>query len=204
MNPVFRNISNHAALGIWYVSDSIEVLYSQLEENAPDEIKKYHPNKKVEFLASRILMRKLCGFLEVPYEGMWKDDCGKPYLLNNDHHISISHSFPYVICMLDKKHPCGIDIEAPKDKLLRIKHKFLSQTEQDHVAQNVDLLCQYWCAKEALYKLYGRKRLSFSKNINIKSVDKNILIGSIHTDGQSDEYKLVSELIGGYYLVYSI
>ena len=204
MNPVFKNISDHAAYGIWCVSDSVEKLYHQLGEDAPIEIEKFHPKKKIEFLASRILIRRLCEFLNVPYQGIWKDKCGKPHLRNSTHHISISHSYPYVLCMLDKVQPCGIDIEAPREKLLRIKHKFLNQKEQSHAAQDIDLLCQYWCAKEALYKLYGRKKLSFAKDIYIKPVTGNTLDGNIQIEGKLDTFKLKSELIDGHCLVYNI
>tara|TARA_R110000868_G_scaffold33983_2_gene123027 strand:- start:493 stop:1107 length:615 start_codon:yes stop_codon:yes gene_type:complete len=204
LNPTFRNISNHAAYAIWRVSASEETLYPMLDEDIPNEIEKYHPHKKIEFLASRILMKKLCEFLDVSYNGIWKDECGKPHLENSQCHISISHSYPYVVCMVDQQQPCGIDIEAPREKLLRIKHKFLSQEEQNQVAIKIDLLCQYWCAKEALYKLYGRKKLSFSKDIYIEQLTENMLTGNIQIGEKLDRFKLKSELIDGHYLVYNI
>lgn len=204
MNPAFRNISNHSAYAIWRVSDSVETLYLLLEEDAPVEIEKYHPNKKIEFLASRILMRRLCEYLKVPYQGMWKDECGKPHLLKSQCHISISHSYPYVVCMVDQQQPCGIDIEAPREKLIRIKNKFLNHSEQIVLERNIDLLCQYWCAKESLYKLYGRKNLSFAKDININMVADNMLKGTIQNGKKLDTYKLQSEYIDGHYLVYNI
>jgi 4'-phosphopantetheinyl transferase len=42
-------------------------------------------------------------------------------------HISISHSHDKLAIIVNEKEATGIDIELIRDKVLKIKHKFLSQ-----------------------------------------------------------------------------
>src|SRR5690606_36591656 len=91
------------------------------------------------------------------------DENGKPYL-NNGLAFSISHSGIYAAIIINKT-GCGIDIEKISPKVERIKHKFLNDTDLELIDSLDDyplkILTMYWCAKEALYKLYGNKKLIF-------------------------------------------
>ena len=50
---------------------------------------------------------------------------GKPYLINDSRHISISHSHEKLVVIMNELEETGIDIEIIRDKILNIKHKFL-------------------------------------------------------------------------------
>ena len=55
-------------------------------------------------------------------------EVAKPSLDQNSHHISLSHSYPYVAAQIDS-HAVGIDVEQPKEKLLRIAHRVFNKAE---------------------------------------------------------------------------
>lgn len=129
-----------------------------------------HPIKKAEFLASRLALHALLSSIGVDDYIMHKDMHGKPYLIDSSIHISLANSFPYATAIVHKDAPVGIDIEKPSDKLIRVQHKFLHETEWVTFLNNPELLCLAWCAKESLYKLHGRKNLSFKANICIKEL----------------------------------
>jgi phosphopantetheine--protein transferase-like protein len=99
------------------------------------------------------------------------DAHGKPYLVNLPYHISLSHSFDYAAVMISKKAPVGIDIEQIQQKVERIAPRFLNPGELAAAMQDthrVKALYAYWCAKEAVYKCYGQKEVSFADNISLQ------------------------------------
>ncbi|MEQ9287225.1 MAG: 4'-phosphopantetheinyl transferase superfamily protein [Cyclobacteriaceae bacterium] len=204
MPPIFKDISPHAAYALWHVGDSIEKLQNAYLDDIPDEIANYHPNKQIEYLASRILIRLLCKHVGIGYCGIFKDENGKPHLKESTHHISISHSYPVVACMVDKQGPCGIDIETPRKQLIKIQRKFLNKEEQKFANNDLERLCQLWCAKEALYKLYGRKKLVFPENLSVNFSGDGQLSGEIKIGGYHDSVALQVENLDGHFVVYSL
>ena len=133
--------------------------------------------KRLEFLAGRALIQSLLRQWGMQYRGMKKDPYGKPFLLGSDIHISLSHSYPFAAGILHRRLKVGIDLEQPKDKLLRIAPRVLSQTELKNAGENIVKHCIYWCAKETLIKIYGKKDLVFAKNLLISPFD-------LHPNGQ--------------------
>lgn len=129
-----------------------------------------HPQKKAEFLASRLALYVLLDAAGIDQREIVKDSHGKPFIKDTDIHISIANSYPYAVAILDHGKPTGIDIEAPSDKLIRVQHKFLHEQELDYFKDQREKLCLAWCAKECLYKLYGRKNLSLKQHIRIEKV----------------------------------
>jgi len=63
----------------------------------------------------------------------------------------------------------GIDIEHINERIHRISDRFMNQKEKDSTPDKDDTLYKYliWCAKEAVYKLYGRKAVDFSTHMNV-------------------------------------
>lgn len=73
---------------------------------------------------------------------------GAPFIVGSDKHISISHGAGYAVIAVSDA-PVGIDIEAPRAQLERIRHKFM---RDDDVAET---LLHAWTAKEAAFKAGG-------------------------------------------------
>jgi phosphopantetheinyl transferase len=157
----------NSAWALWKIEEEEPVLASRVApfESAPDNIT--NPFKRLEFLAGRVLLKELAQIFGLDFQGLIKDNFGKPFLKNHDFQISLSHSFPYVAAVIHRSLPVGIDLEQPKEKLLRIGPRVLHREELQDAGQDIIKHCIYWCAKEALVKIHGKKDLIFSENLLI-------------------------------------
>jgi len=190
---------------LWHINEPEEVLAMQLgPEVCPQDI--VSKSKRLEWMAGRILIRTLVEYAGLIYEGLYKDEFGKPFLVNHHHSISLSHSYPHVAAQIDSFYQVGIDVEQPKDKLLKIAHRVLSKTEEIDAGNNIQKNCVYWCAKEALYKIYGKRGLSFSEHLSIHSFVLNkggSLSGKISAPGNDELINLEYSIEDDFVLVYT-
>lgn len=135
------------------------------------------------------------------------DDKGKPYLSEDSRHISISHSHDKLAIIVNEHESTGIDIELIRDKVLKIKHKFLSQNELAEANDDVKKLLIYWAAKETLYKIYGLKEVDFIEHLFVKPFTKHNLgtiIGEIRLPNFTESYHLNYQILENYVLVYAL
>ena len=156
------HLDMHTAYLIWYIEEKEEEFIRILNPNEPF-LSIQHTVKRLEFLASRIAYQQLCKEMALPYNPLLKDNIGKPYIANSTACISISHCYPFAVVAISMHSPIGIDIQIPNDKLRIVQEKYLNASELQAVNQDMDKLCLYWCAKEAIYKAEHRETLSFSK-----------------------------------------
>ena len=162
---IIKKISNaESIIWVWKIDESFEKLIDLT--NQTTDIK--NEIKKKEFYASRILIEKMCKELNIKFNGIKKDDNGKPYLINSKYHMSISHKFPYVTSILDNK-ACGVDIERIDNKVRKIKSKFLTENEEKKIGDNLKKLVEYWSIKESTYKVEGKTIPLKKINVNKKS-----------------------------------
>tara|TARA_Y100001934_G_scaffold270625_1_gene355816 strand:+ start:67 stop:666 length:600 start_codon:yes stop_codon:yes gene_type:complete len=190
---IIKKISNvDSIIWIWKINESSDAL-SILTDQKTD-VK--NENKKKEFYASRVLIQKMCEELNILFEGIRKDNNGKPHLIKSKYHISISHKFPYVSVIFNTK-KCGIDIERIDEKVKKIRSKFLSEKEDLVVGENLKKLVEYWSMKETAYKVDGTTIPL--KNIEIREKIKNLYTCSIN--GKTIEIK--TEEIDGHLLSYT-
>ncbi len=179
-----ENLQDHSdsAWALWHIDENEHTLAAEvgLFEPVPERIT--NPSKRLEFLAGRVLIKALLENWSEKFEGLTKDEAGKPYLKNNGIHISLSHSFPYVAAIIHRTKAVGIDLEQPKEKLFRIAPRVLNTGELESAGVDMVKHCIFWCAKETLIKIYGKKNLSLIKDLAINpfSVQKEgNLTGSI-------------------------
>lgn len=152
--------------GIWKIAeDETSIRLEVPGEKMPDGLT--NPLKRLEHLAGRALIKALLQRWNFDYNRLEKDSFGKPFLPGTSIHLSLSHSYPHVAAVLHRTRNVGIDLEQPKDKLLRIAHRILAPDELEDAGQNLIKHCIYWCAKEALIKIYGKKDLNFASNLRI-------------------------------------
>jgi 4'-phosphopantetheinyl transferase len=128
----------------------------------------------------------------------------KPFISGNPCHISISHSHDKLAIIMNRDEATGVDIELIREKVLRVRHKFLNPREQAFAGDNIARLITLWGAKEAIYKAYGLKDVEFSKQILIEPFTGEELVGSIKTRKTQKKYLMRSEKIGDYILVYTM
>ena len=183
------NESKERTWGIWRIDEDEQSLLHQVKdfESIPPSIT--HPEKRLEFIAGRVLARNLLEAMGQPFEGVTKDVFGKPYFKENTVQLSLSHSYPYVAALTDRNKSVGIDLEQIKKKLIKIGPRVLSTVELQDAGENEIKHCIYWCAKETLVKVYGKKDLVFSEHLRIAPFELNrdgfitgrILIGETET-----------------------
>jgi 4'-phosphopantetheinyl transferase EntD len=155
------------AWGVWKIEEDELSLIEQAEglERIPDNIR--HPNKRLEFIAGRVLIKHLMEKNNLSFNGLTKDDYGKPVLKNCFWQVSLTHSYPFVAALLHAEKPAGIDLEQVNPKLVGMGPRIFHVTELRDAGKDVVKHTVYWCGKETLMKIYGRRDVVFSENLLI-------------------------------------
>ena len=190
-----KKVNNDCRLGVWEIEEDYDYLLSQLNLNEEDRetVENYkNPMRKLEWLSVRLLLKRLVNRdMHITYSGN-----RKPFLMDNSFNISISHSEHYTSVLLcNSGHSAGIDIEKMKPKIEYLAPKFLKQEEIDNIYENQKIYHLYihWCAKEALYKLFDKRNISFKKNITIEPfipADEGVLYGKVKNNEIDTRVKL--------------
>lgn len=203
-----KSINEHSLYAIWQITESREELESaiQLREKEEELYRSFvAESRKKQWLAYRLLIRNILWPNDFPVE---YDEHGKPYLAGSDMHISVTHSGPLAAVILSQRSRVGIDIEAIKPRVGKVKDKFLSTKELAEVdkERELEVLTTAWCAKEALYKLYGIRNLDFRENISIEvpAFAGQSFAAEIRIDDNTDRYTVYSERTGDFILVYVV
>ncbi|MGB4774126.1 MAG: 4'-phosphopantetheinyl transferase superfamily protein [Daejeonella sp.] len=205
-----KEIDQFTSLAIWKIEETAEELTLQLqlkehEKSFLDSL--INGKRNLHWLSTRVLLRTM---LNTPqYIDCKIDAHGKPYLANFPHHISLSHSHNYAAVMVSENKPVGIDIEFIQDKIEHVQHRFMSVSELDFINKDhqTDHLYICWCAKEAIYKLHGKKNISFLNHIKISPFNyqtEGILNGSLVSENQFENYLVHYQKFDSYMLGYAI
>src|SRR5687768_18273163 len=175
--PIFfqHQINETTRLGIWKIEETEEFFKS----NVPQHRDVTHPHKRLQHLAGRFLLQYL--FPAFPYELIRIADTRKPFLPDEQYHLSISHCGDFAAAIVSKDKRVGIDIEIPIEKIIRIQDKFLTEEEknmlgvrsQESGEETPDsrLPTLLWSAKESVFKWYGDGGVDFRKHIQLQKKD---------------------------------
>lgn len=204
----YQNINADTAIGLWQITESAADLEGrlQLKPHELEILKSLGKEKRnLHWLATRVLMRKMLNTNE--YIDCQTDENGKPFLANHPHHISLSHSYGYAAVMISKTRKVGIDIEVIKTKIERVQSKFLSDGELAFIGEKdrIERLYVCWCAKEALYKLNGKKETSFKDHIHLSDFEfkeEGNLVASIEKASRLKKYTVNFKKFEDYMLGY--
>lgn len=155
-------------LGLWEIREPENWFLERLalSEDEAAQLAPIKGHRRVEFLAARKLVHLLS---EMPdRHPLVKDPSGKPHLPELSFSVSISHSRGYAAAILAEG-AVGIDIQHIVEKIGRIAPKFLSQEEASAIGPDARLeaLHVYWCAKEALFKAYGKGEVDFRHDLRV-------------------------------------
>jgi len=208
--PFLREILLPSAVraGIWHITETAAELLSfvQLTESEKIQYQSFcHDLRKRQWLAYRAMLKHLLfpNSSEISY-----DINGKPFLTSGSHQISVTHAGEFAAAICAENILVGIDIEKLKDRVERVKERFMVNAELESLdtENRLDHLYIYWCGKEALYKLYGKPELDFRNDIYIHPFD--YLCNTNHTcqatltiDGCGKDYTLCYQKIEDYMLV---
>lgn len=100
---------------------------------------------------------------------------GKPVVRGVRGGISISHSHDVLGILHDSERShTGLDIELIREKVLKIRYKFLSEKEKKFIPDdNVKMHIMAWCAKETLYKIHSEGMLDFIQHLHLHDFSEN-------------------------------
>ena len=162
--PLYKDFSDEiATVLVWEYDENEELNPDELlESENQHKILGYHPHKIAEVLMVRKMLKTILPDHKILYR-----ENGEPYLFPQDFHISISHSYPLAALAISKKR-VGIDLEKRKEKIKKIRHKFILH-EDSYIdnSEEVDFLTAIWCVKEALYKIHHSKHWSLKKHYDV-------------------------------------
>lgn len=169
--PLIRTITTAGGsrLGLWHIQEPEEVLREQLQASpdVEEELQALsHPPRRVEWLASRLLLQHLHG--QMPLH-LTKDEQGKPHLNGSSSCCSITHGGGWAAAAVGPQ-PLGTDLEVVREQILRIAPRFAHEEERAWVPslQHPHYLTVMWCAKEAIFKLWGRGSVTFREDIRLE------------------------------------
>lgn len=207
--PIFyhKNLPKAGELGLWRIEED-EAYFLDRLELFPSERRQLAEIKgrlRLEWLASRWLLHTMSGrFLR---GACIKDEFGKPYLVDSNFEISISHSWN-VVSIMAAPYSIGLDVQKEVSKIERIQHKFIRPIENESFEEATKLahLHIYWGAKEALYKAYGRKQLGYIQHIHVDPFKYDLSVGkttaAIHKGDYHAYFDVFYEKVADMYMVY--
>lgn len=160
-----------------------------------------HPQKRREFLASRLALTELDPKYRLVYEGRIPS-------LDNGKHISITHAHNVAAAVMSENYIVGIDVEVQRQQLFRISDKFLHPDEKllirpDRVLEDLHV---YWGAKEALFKIWKKGEVDFSHELRVdpfEAVDNGRTNAHILKDGQEIHCHVRYQKVENYHLVFA-
>lgn len=164
MGIVYRQNWDTGQLAIWELQETAIELLPLLR--CEDAIPFNNKQRELEWVSARILLQELIG---TDFH-LTKNEFGKPEVTIPDMHISLSHCRDHVAAQISSNF-CGIDLEDIDERIRRISHRFLNDSELDFLGSEPSLEALYvcWCAKEAVYKWYGRKAVDFKNDMVIQA-----------------------------------
>ena len=171
--PVFiEEIIGGCHVTVWHITESEEDLRKAY---APY---KFFPSvgknaaRKKQSLAAAVCAKYTAEKAETTFQGIVKNERGKPFLTGSIGSISLAHTRNYAAASFCRYGVTGIDLEhfANTPKVRSVVSKFMNAREIQKFGtdEQASLLC--WSAKEALYKLF-EKPLSLKSNIDIVQID---------------------------------
>jgi 4'-phosphopantetheinyl transferase len=182
-----KAISEQLQLGILFLPD-LQILNPELK------------GRSLEQKGTKVLLEHLLNTQEAL---LFYDDKGKPFLKDRPQYLSISHSHDYLVILLNKTENTGVDIERLRDKVLNIRHKFLSDEELLFCGDDLERHIRLWAAKEAVYKWYGKKELDFKTHLFVPPyTNPQSFEAQLRKDGTTLRFQMGSEIMEQYLIVY--
>ncbi|MEI7490105.1 MAG: 4'-phosphopantetheinyl transferase superfamily protein [Bacteroidota bacterium] len=234
MPLIFEKILPASRLGVWKIVEP-EVSLREASRAVPEDLKVLdsykNESRRKQWLACRSLIAEMLGGenVKVTY-----DEYGKPSLNGFPGHISFSHTNEYAAVLLNETCPAGLDIEKLGPRIHKVAERFLQPDELEYALQlagmkaeggngnvtlsdrektgshpHTEILYLYWCAKEALYKFYGKPSVDLKNDIHIAAFDyfctaQATFAARVKFPEGAKDHELQFERIGDHMLVYTI
>ncbi len=203
-----RNLKPDTQLGIWEITESEDWFLDQLDLQAAElsQLNSIRGHRRLEWLSVRQLIHHMSGRKD--RAALTKDAFGKPFLENSDFFISVSHSRD-AAAAIAASGLVGIDIQQIVSKIDRLAPKFMRPEELASLRPDtrIEHLHVYWCAKEALYKAYGRRQLDFCTHLFVEPFEfetQATFRGHVRKNDVDITFSMQFEWWRDYVLVYGV
>lgn len=124
-------------------------------------------SRRNEHLAwRRVVRRELGRAISIDYNAV-----GAPVVSTPDTYISVSHGAGCVAVAISDSR-VGIDIESTERDFAYVRSRYMSP-EEEQLSSDTNWPAMVWAAKEALYKLYGKRGIGLRDELQIESYDAN-------------------------------
>jgi phosphopantetheinyl transferase len=164
-----KTIGRDTVCAIWHITENTDELLSAISLDTAEE-GIYNAfvaeSRKKQWLAYRLLVREL---LKPEKACLDYDPSGKPVFRHQNLHLSVTHTADLAAVIISRTSNVGIDIEMVRPRIMKVTDKFISPEEMKSIVPGNELeqFTLAWCAKEALYKLYGKRNLDFREDIRL-------------------------------------
>ena len=203
-----ENPCSESICAVWHITENMDFFLKNIDlTTCPGFTMVHHPAKQLQWLASRMLVKVLVEeYWHQPFEGLFNDAYGKPWLRNNKGHVSTSNSSLIATAILHRTKAVGIDIELIKPKIALIASKFLTPNEEAFLGTNIAVLTAAWCFKELVYKIHGIGNISLKDHIALQPFEiynpDGIATATLNVS-MSHHFQLKYIQINGYMLAYN-
>ncbi len=195
-----ESLKKDSVLLCWELGESLSQLVELANKEWLEVLYTFKSERRQkEYLASRLLLSHYLGHQQFQID---YDQYGGPFISQLPLHLSISHTVDTLTILLHPTMPVGIDIELISPKIHRVVTRFMSDKEQQlgvnlSEAMQATFLTACWSAKEAMYKWYRRKQLSFKNHLQLKSFHLNDSCnfkGHFEACIQKEDYQVATQL----------
>lgn len=158
---------NNILCGIWKIEESIQELYSILNNSMYETDTHLQNISNKEILREKLAVRALLKHLLNSDINIEYSETGKPCLKNSNLQISISHTRGYAAVAISVKNNIGIDIEKISDKVEKVRSKFINSNEYISEKNELTHLLLHWSAKESIYKALNQEGVELKEDVSI-------------------------------------
>ena len=138
-------------------------------EDVASAMRFQNEKRRREHLAwRRIVRRELGAKIHIDY-----NDVGAPIVDVADRWISVAHGGESVAVAIADM-PIGVDIERLERDFDRVAPRYMT-AEELALSKDEHWACYVWCAKEAMYKLYGRRGVELRGELRVEKFDSEAM-----------------------------
>lgn len=190
-----KQINENIHLAVWKIEEDLAFYEKNIQLSTIDEHifkETTHPEKKLEFMAGRMLCRTVLQQLKISDKPIYRNEYGKPEIPDSEYEISLSHTENYIALAVAHKLAVGIDIEKPKAKMARVAPRLFTEEEMDYCQGNLVYFSKVWSAKEVLYKLFMKRELDFREHLHVKPENQGwtLMTGTISKGDFNKSYQI--------------
>lgn len=204
---------------LFHISDTHSIVLRNIKDNMEAELFEYlqkeecnllplnnihNKRRRIEWLSTRVAIKDtIDSAADIQY-----DKHGRPQLIGNKGHISISHSYDMLALSYSLEHKTGVDIQKVSAKINIIKRKFLTVNEYARGIKDPHELTKYWAAKEAMFKYHGEQDYFLRQNFELNRISPKGKVseveGIIFSEKLKKEVKLHLIQLDDYILAYVV